>query len=83
MQTTIANLSNERLEQEIANVYYQAHQEDPKLRIYEGTEGSLLFGLWQEFDRRFEEGLIDPDPLTGNERDEDEDDAFVQRLYGN
>lgn len=72
MKTTIANLSNERLEQEIANVYYRAHWENPKLYMYDGAEGSLLRQLWDEFDERFETGTIDRDPLTGNEVDDDE-----------
>lgn len=69
MQTTIANLSGERLEQEIAAIYYRGAREAPGVQI---REAGLLADLWAEFDYRLEEGLIDPDPLTGNEVDYDD-----------
>lgn len=71
MKTTIANLSNERLESEIANVYYRAFEENPCIRVVE-KEGSLLALLWDEFQHRFDYGLIERNPLTGDEVDHDD-----------
>lgn len=60
MKTTIANLSAERLEQEIANIYMTAAKENPPIQVQE-TEGSLIEMLWGEFDYRYQEGTVSRD----------------------
>lgn len=60
MKTTIEGLSSERLEQEIANIYYTAHRDTPGKKVVE-AEGSLLNLLWNEFEERMEAGAITPD----------------------
>lgn len=58
MKTTIENLSNERLESEISNLYYEGESRSPGVRL---QETGLLGMLWQEFDERLEAGAISPD----------------------
>lgn len=60
MKTTIKNLSNESLEQEIAKVYVEAYREVPGVMVNEEKHPWLGL-LWQEFDERFEAGTIDRD----------------------
>lgn len=48
-------LSNERLEDQIAQVYQEAHRGDSRVKL---REKGLLAELWREFDRRAYEGLI-------------------------
>lgn len=68
MKTTIKSLSSERLEQEIAKIYWLAATENPPIHP---VETGLLAELWSEFDYRIGEGLIDQDPDTGSEPDYD------------
>lgn len=68
MKTTIANLSNERLEQEIANIYVTASREVPPVYVTE-AEGSLISMLWAEFEERLAEGTI-PDDTEWTEKEE-------------
>ena len=68
MKTTIAKFSNERLEQEIANIYTTYHELYPGRTLEEESDSNLGM-LWAEFDYRFREGLIDRNPVTGNEYD--------------
>lgn len=58
MKTTISNLSNERLEAEISNIYWSAAKEAPGVILKESGNLGLL---WQEFDERFAAGTIDRD----------------------
>lgn len=58
MKTTISNFSNERLESEIANIYYAAAKEAPGVALRETGNLGLL---WDEFDRRFDAREIDQD----------------------
>lgn len=58
MKTTIENLSNERLEQEISNIYWTAAKEAPGVTLKETGNLGLL---WEEFDERLEVGAISPD----------------------
>lgn len=58
MKTTIKGFSNERLEQEIANIYYAVAKEAPGVTLRETGNLGLL---WQEFDERLEVGAINPD----------------------
>lgn len=71
LKTTIAKLSNEKLEQEIANIYMTAHKEVPHVKMQE-SEGSLLEKLWKEFDSRYEKNLIERNPISGDEVDDDD-----------
>lgn len=68
MKETIQKLSNERLESEIANIYWSAHEVSPGKRL---METGLLADLWSEFDSRLALGAIDANPLTGMEPDRD------------
>lgn len=68
MNWTIERLSNERLEDSIARIYQEAHEEAPNVRV---QETGVLAGLWAEFDYRLEQGLIEADPDTGNEAEYD------------
>lgn len=68
MKETIQKLSNERLESEIANIYWAAHEVSPGKRL---QETGLLADLWNEFDVRLASGTIDANPLTGMEPDRD------------
>lgn len=68
MKETIQKLSNERLEQEIANLYWTAHELSPRTTL---KETGLLADLWSEFDNRLAAGIIDANPLTGMEPDRD------------
>lgn len=58
MKSTISKFSNERLESEIANLYFQAAKEAPGVTL---QERGLLAGLWEEFDTRLAAGGISPD----------------------
>lgn len=58
MKSTIAQFSGERLESEIAAIYWQAAKEAPGVMLKE--RGNLAL-LWQEFDERLEAGAINPD----------------------
>lgn len=58
MRDTISRLSSEMLEQQIAKVYWETHRDLPGVTI---VETGLLADLWAEFDKRLEEGRIDPD----------------------
>lgn len=68
MKETIQKLSNERLESEIANIYWEAHEVYPGKPV---EETGLLADLWSEFDSRLALGTIDANPLTGRELDRD------------
>lgn len=50
-----AGKSTEKLEDEIAAVYQEAHRVKPGVRV---REAGILAVLWAEFDRRAEAGLI-------------------------
>lgn len=56
MKTTIKQLTNERIDQEIANIYWSASKEQPGLRL---KEKGLLALLWEEFDERASSGKLD------------------------
>lgn len=58
MKDVISNLSNERLEQEIAAIYLTVHQDG---KVVEETEGSFLNLYWNEFEERLAAGAINPD----------------------
>lgn len=58
MKTTIENLSNESLEQNIANIYWNAAKEAPGVTLKESGNLGLL---WEEFDRRFDAREIERD----------------------
>ena len=73
MRETIRGLSNERLESEIANVYWTAWEMNPRKTPQE-RKGSLLKMLWTEWDYRVRTGVIDLDDYwTGSEVLEGED----------
>lgn len=55
MKDTIAKFSPERLESEIANIYHLAAKEAPGVTLREVGNLGLL---WEEFDYRYQEGLI-------------------------
>ena len=55
MKTVINGLSNERLEDQIAKIYQEAHYEAPSVRV---QETGLLAELWAEFDDRHAAGRI-------------------------
>lgn len=55
MKTTVKILSNERLESEISAVYYRFAKEAPGVTP---REEGLLGLMWEEFDSRYQEGLI-------------------------
>lgn len=63
----IEQLSNRRLEAEIANIYYDNHRDFPGLAIRE--TGTLEY-LWAEFDRRVDSGKMtdDDEPLLHDTR---------------
>lgn len=54
----ISGKSIERLEDEIAAIYQEAHRVNPGVRV---QEVGVLKALWSEFDRRAAEGLISED----------------------
>lgn len=56
MQELVQRLSNERLEDQIAQVFQEAYQVDPSVKL---KETGVLKVLWGEFDRRVAEGLIE------------------------
>lgn len=58
MKQTIAGLSNERLESEIAAIYYRGQREAPGVPI---QETGLLSELWAEFEERLKAGTISDD----------------------
>lgn len=58
MRTTIANLSNEALEQNIANIYWSAAKQAPGVALKESGNLGLL---WEEFDYRYQEDTISDD----------------------
>lgn len=58
MKTTIENLSNERLEAEISNIYWTAAKQAPGVTLKETGNLGLL---WEEFDRRYSAREIDKD----------------------
>ena len=58
MKTTIGNLSNERLEDQIARIYQEGHRVAPGVRV---QEIGMLADLWSEFDHRWENGKIASD----------------------
>ena len=60
MKTTIEGLSNESLEQNIAQVYMSAYQEAPGVTVNEEKHPYLRL-MWDDFERRLAEGTIDPD----------------------
>lgn len=57
MPEYITRLSNEKLEQEIAGVYWEAFKVHPEMRVRE-SGGSTIGLLWAEFDNRVVEGDI-------------------------
>lgn len=70
MKTTIGNLSNERLEDQIARIYQEGHRVAPGVHV---QEIGMLADLWSEFDDRFAAGTIDRDSdYTPKEAWEDE-----------
>lgn len=52
----IERISNESLEQQIASIYWRAHEEAPGVRI---QERGVLLELWTEFEARVAEGRIE------------------------
>lgn len=58
MKETIKGLSHERLDQEIANLYWEGHRVTPGTQL---QETGLLGDLWAEFDARVknEELILD------------------------
>ena len=65
----VRDLSNERLESEISNIYMIAYEAYGRQAVsVEAKEGSLLEALWAEYDARVADGLInDEDYWTGSE----------------
>lgn len=62
MRDLVKKLSNERLEDEIANAYY----------VQDGKSREKLLGLlWAEFDRRYAAETIEHEPMTGDEELDD------------
>lgn len=55
MQELVQRLSNERLEDQIAQVFQEAYRVDPGVKL---KETGVLKVLWEEFDRRVSEGII-------------------------
>lgn len=55
MQEVVQRLSNERLEDQIAQAYQEAYQASPGVKL---KETGVLKVLWEEFDRRVSEGII-------------------------
>lgn len=55
MNEIVQRLSNERLEDQIAQVYQEGYQVNPEVKL---KETGVLKVLWEEFDRRVSEGII-------------------------
>lgn len=55
MQEVVQRLSNERLEDQIAQIFQEAHRVNPEVKL---KETGVLKVLWEEFDRRVSEGII-------------------------
>lgn len=55
MDLTVKSLSNGRLEQEIAALYWEAYRAAPGTHL---KEEGVLGALWEEFDRRLAAGGI-------------------------
>lgn len=66
MNDIIAKLSNERLEQEIAGIYYSYYRDGVPVP----ANTPVLDMLWVEFDARFAAKKIDRNPETGHLEDE-------------
>ena len=77
MRETIRNLSNERLESEIANIYWTAYEINPD-KPPKNRRGSLLRMLWGDWDLRVANGEINLDDYwTGSEVLDGEDYNFL------
>lgn len=62
MKLAISELTNERLDQEIAKIYWESHQVG---FIPQGRAKHILNMLWGEFDQRAEEGRGDYESKPG------------------